>query len=207
MKSIQKIIEELGVAAHTLHRWEKDGWLGNDPVIKDPKNNNARLYDERQLERIYFLHHHISGKREKGIKKIRREDIESLLFEEFGGEVIEIEKNEIEMTTVLPSSMESLMELVANQNKKLAALEEMVRKQVSKELPDYTEQIQEVKNELKLSQEREEKKDQVIQEMNEKLNRAVDFILEMEEKEKTKETAAAVEEEPKKGLLKRIFGL
>ncbi|MDV7763975.1 MULTISPECIES: hypothetical protein [Peribacillus] len=129
-----------------------------------------------------------------------------MLFEEFGGEVIEIEKNEIEMTTVLPNSMESLMELVANQNKKLAALEEIIRKQVSKELPDYTEQIQEVKNELKLSQAREEKKDQVIQDMNEKLDRAVNFILEMEESEKKKQVAAAAEDEPKKSLWKRLFG-
>ncbi|MFY0803610.1 hypothetical protein [Peribacillus frigoritolerans] len=52
------------------------------------------------------------------IKRTDREEVEKLLFEEFGGEVIEIEKNEIEMTTVLPNSMESLMELVANQNKK-----------------------------------------------------------------------------------------
>ncbi|MFY0803609.1 hypothetical protein [Peribacillus frigoritolerans] len=85
-------------------------------------------------------------------------------------------------------------------------MEEIIRKQVSKELPDYTEQIQEVKNELKLSQAREEKKDQVIQDINEKLDRAVNFILEMEESEKKKQVGAAAEDEPKKSLWKRLFG-
>lgn len=169
MKYIQELTQELGIEAYVLHGWEKDGWLGDDPVIKDPNNNYSRLYSDYQLERIYFLHSLLKKQKEQGIKRTNKKQIESLLFENFGGEVVEIEKNEM---TVLPTSIESLIELITNQNRKLQDLEEMVRNQPKIELPepvDYTDQFQEVKNELKFSQEREEKLISLIEELQDKV--------------------------------------
>ncbi|MFJ7680439.1 MerR family transcriptional regulator [Peribacillus sp. NPDC097198] len=191
MKYIQEISRELGLKPYVLRRWEEYGWLGPDPVMKDPGNNNSRLYSDTQLERIYYINHKINEQKEKGIQRTDKQQMDRWLLDNFGGEVVEIEKQEIEFTQVLPGSMDSLIEVVVNQNKKLLDLESMVREQSKRPNPkDYTNDFEEMKQQLAFSQEREEKLIGLIEKLQEKVE-------ESEENRKKPE---------KKGFWSRLFG-
>lgn len=156
MKYIQEVSRELNVEPHVLRRWEENGWLGLDPVMKDPGNNNSRLYTDQQLERISFINNHINQQKKKGIKRTVKQEMDKLLFEEFGGEVIELESREIELTQVLPSSMELMTEEIVSLHKRVGELESVIRQQLERPVPkDYTSEFEEMKQQLSASKERE----------------------------------------------------
>ena len=154
---IGKIVKELNVKLHQLHKWEERGWLGFEPVLKDPDNNGQRMYSEEQVRRIKFIHAHIEDQRKRGIKRTDLAEVEAILLEEFGGEVTRIEKEEM---MILPSSIESIMEMMRLQNKKITELQATVERLGQKEIPqpkDHSSELDEIKKQLKHSEEREGK--------------------------------------------------
>jgi DNA-binding transcriptional MerR regulator len=175
MKGISRISKELNIETHLLREWEKRHWLGD--VLKDPEQNNQRVYDDEQVERIKFIWAIIQEQRKKGFKRTDIQEVEEKLLDKFGGMVKPIENN----ITVHPGSMDQVVELIQVQNKKISQLESTVSKQAN--LPDNSEALQEIKEELEASKKREKKQEQVIEDMNEKLQKAVNFIMEMEEKQ------------------------
>ena len=154
---IGKIVKELNVKSHQLHKWEERGWLGFEPVLKDPDNNGQRTYSEEQVRRIKFIHAHIEDQRKRGIKRTDLAEVEVILLEEFGGEVTRIEKEEM---MILPSSIESIMEMMRLQSKKITELQATVERLGQKEIPhpkDHSSELDEIKKQLKHSEEREGK--------------------------------------------------
>lgn len=190
---ISKISKELGLKTFQLHKWEERGWLGSEPVLKDPENNNQRVYSEHQAERIRFIHKTITEQRDKGIKRTDFKEMEELLLEKFGGEVT---KKEDETLEVLPASVEAFQQLLLNQSKEMAQLRDMVANLQNRELPapiDHSKEMDEIKSELAESKRREEEMKKNMDDMNEKLQKAVDYILD-------------TEKNTNKSFWKRIFG-
>lgn len=151
---IGKIVRELGIEAHQLREWEKRDWLGD--VLKDPEQNNQRVYTEEQIERIKLISKTIKEQREKGIKRTDFEEVEEKLLDHFGGEII---KRETEMI-IHPNSIEQMVEMIQLQQKMMMEMQQQIENLQNRELPtpiDHTEQFEEMKNQLKFSQEREEK--------------------------------------------------
>lgn len=154
---ISTVCKNLDVQTFQLHQWEKRGWLGSDPVLKDPENNNQRIYSEQQVERIEFIYQEIQNQKAKGIKRTDFTEMEAKLLEKFGGEVKSLEKHEI---SVLPASLEAFQQIMIQQNKEIAALRETVNELKQRELPelkDHSADLEKVKKELEESKEREEK--------------------------------------------------
>jgi DNA-binding transcriptional MerR regulator len=111
---ISKITRELDIKSFQLHKWEERGWLGTEPVLKDPDNNGQRIYSEQQVERIEFIDEVIKDRRERGIHRTDPKEMEKLLLDKFGGEVTRIESKEL---IVHPTTLESFQELLIQQNK------------------------------------------------------------------------------------------
>lgn len=151
---IGKIAKKLAIETHQLREWEKRDWLGD--VLKDPDNNYQRVYNDHQIKRIHLIHETIQKQREKGIKRTDLTEVEEKLFEKFGGEVI---KKESEMT-IHPGSMDKIIEMIRLQQKMMMEMQLQIENLQNKELPtpiDYSQHFEEMKNQLKFSQEREEK--------------------------------------------------
>lgn len=215
MKYIQEVSRQLGQKPYTLRRWEEYGWLGLDPVMKDPGNNNSRLYSDVQLERIYFIDHKIKEQKKKGIPRTDKQQMDKWLLDNFGGEVVEVESREIELTQVLPSSIESLIEAFANQNKKINDLEVMMRKQAERpvaELPipnDYTKDFEEMKSLLGASHERDGELLKVVEE----IPLPKDYTEHFEEMKRQNEDLRKQNEELKEEIVRgkereeKLFGL
>ena len=191
MIGISRISKELNIETHLLREWEKRHWLGE--VLKDPEQNNQRIYDDEQVERIKFIWSIIQEQRQKGLKRTDIQDVEEDLLNRFGGMVEPIENK----MTVHPGSVDEIVELIRMQNKKISHLESAVSKQGNL-LPDNSEALQEIKEELAASKQREEKQEQVIEDMNEKLQKAVNFIMDMEERQQN--------QPKKKSFWSKIFG-
>lgn len=153
---ISQLVKELKLKPHQLHKWEEREWLGFDPVLKDPDNNGQRVYNEHQIERIYFIHEVIEDQRKQGIHRTNFKEMEEKLLEKFGGEVKRMEN---EVVPVLPASIEAFQQLLVQQNKQINALTDMVQELQKKELPstNYTSDFEEMKKQLELSEEREDK--------------------------------------------------
>lgn len=165
--SISKLVKELKLKPHQLHKWEERGWLGFDPVLKDPDNNGQRVYNENQIERIYFIHEVMEEQKEQGIYRTNFKEMEEKLLEKFGGEIKHIE-NEVVM--VLPASIEAFQQLLIQQNKQINALTDMVQELQKKELlpsADHTSDFVEMKKQLELSGEREDKLLTLIEKLQE----------------------------------------
>lgn len=161
---IGRLTKQLNVEAHALREWEKRGWLGD--VLKDPDNNNQRVYTEEQVERIRLIHKTIQEQREKGIKRTDLEEVEEKLLDQFGGEVV---KRDSEVM-VHPNSMEQMLEMIAFQNKQILELQQMIQNQPKFNLPepiDHSEDLKEMKKQLKFSEEREEKLIGLIEKLQE----------------------------------------
>lgn len=212
---ISRVTRELGVKSHQLHKWEERGWLGTEPVLKDPDNNNQRVYSPEQIERIKFIHETIQEQRKKGVFRTDFKEMEEKLLDKFGGEVVTMEEKAIE---VLPASAEAFQELLIRQAKELATLRDMVEELQNRELPasmDHTEDIQAIKKQTEgmatkeqveelISQIREEKKtklelEQELTLIKSKLDIAVEYIQKQEE-------VASAKEVEKKSIWKRLFG-
>ena len=88
--AIGRVTKELSIKSHMLHKWEERGWLGFEPVLKDPDNNHQRVYSEEQLERIKYIQSVIDDQRERGIKRTDIDELEEKLLEQFGGEIVPI---------------------------------------------------------------------------------------------------------------------
>ena len=179
MVVISRISKMLNIETHLLREWEKRDWLGD--VLKDPEQNNQRIYDDEQVERIKFIWSIIQEQRKKGLKRTDIKEVDSKLLDEFGGMVEPIKNN----ITVHPGSMEQIIELIQMQNKKISHLESVVSEQQNL-IPNNSKELQEIKDQLVESKTREEKQKQTIEDMNEKLQKAVDFIIETEEKQNKK---------------------
>lgn len=154
---ISTVCKNLDVQTFQLHQWEKRGWLGSELVIKDPENNNQRIYTEQQVERIEFIYQEIQDQKAKGIKRTDFAEMESKLLEKFGGEVKSLEKHEI---SVLPASLETFQQIMIQQNKEIVALRDTVNELKQRQLPepkDYSADLEKMKRELEESKEREEK--------------------------------------------------
>lgn len=154
---ISKISRELEIKSFQLHKWEERGWLGTEPVFKDPDNNGQRTYSKQQVERIEFIDEVIKDQRKREIHRTDPKEMEKLLLEKFGGEVTRIESKEL---IVLPTTLESFQELLTQQNKEMNAMREMVDELVKGqlELKNYIEgslpgrlQLEEHDRELLLS--------------------------------------------------------
>lgn len=196
-KGIGQISREIGVKSFQLHKWEERGWLGSQPILKDPNNNNQRVYSEEQVKRIEFIQETIQKQRKKGIKRTDFHEMEQLLLEKFGGEVTVRQEETVEM---LPASLESFQQHITNQSKEIARLRDVVTKLEQRELPqpvDHTEEMQRIMGELEESKAREEKRQQTVDEMNERLQKALELIASMEEKQQN--------EKPKTGFFRRLF--
>ena len=176
---ISRVTKELNLEAHQLREWEKRDWLGD--VLKDPDNNNQRVYTQEQVERIEFIRDAIAEQREKGFKRTDLQQIEAKLLDRFGGEIKKIDTE----IMVHPNSMEQIVELIQLQNKKIMELQEIIIQQQQRELPepvDHSETLSQVQNELKFSAEREEK----LLSLVEKLQDDVEKLKEMPPKSRWK---------------------
>ena len=154
---INKITKELEIKSFQLHKWEERGWLGTEPVLKDPDNNGQRIYSKQQVEHIEFINETIKDQKKRGIHRTDPKEMEKLLLEKFGGEVTRMESEEL---VVLPTTIESFQGLLFQQNKDINALREMVDELVKgqAELKSYIEkslpgrvQLEEHDRELLLS--------------------------------------------------------
>ena len=174
MLSIGRVTKDLGLKPYQLHKWEERGWLGSDPVLKDPDNNNQRIYTEEQVERIRFIQKVIQEEQDKGIKRMDNSYMQQRLLDEFGGEIT---KKEDELM-VFPSSFEAFQNLMVQQNKEILALSEMVKELQTRALPaepkDYTSALEEVQVQLKHSQEREDKLLSVIEKLQDDIEELLD---------------------------------
>lgn len=128
---INKITKELEIKSFQLHKWEERGWLGTEPVLKDPDNNNQRMYNKQQVERIEFIDEVTKDQRKKGIHRTDPKEMEMLLLEKFGGEVTRIENKEL---IVLPTTFESFQESLIKQNKEMNAMREIIEELVQGQL-------------------------------------------------------------------------
>lgn len=177
---IGRVVKELGVKPHALHTWENRGWLGYEPVLKDPENNNQRVYSEAQLERIRFIHALIEDQRGRGIKRTDIAEVEQALLEKYGGEITKIP----EEATLLPSTVDEFHHLLLQNNKMLADMADQLKKrdeQMVEMMAQHEKEKAELQNEMKL--------------FKEKLDVAVDYIQKQEAKE-----------QEKKGLWRKLFG-
>lgn len=159
---ISRLVKELPLEAHQLREWEKRGWLGE--VVKDPRQNQQRVYTEEQVERIQLIADTIQAQREKGIKRTDLAEVEAKLLERFGGEVKRIDTDLV----VPPQSLNQIVELLIGQNQKINELQQLMHQQPKQQLPDpvdHTEVLAEMKNELKKSQEREEQLLAIVQQL------------------------------------------
>lgn len=159
---IGKISKELGIETHQLREWEKREWLGD--VLKDPDSNNQRVYTEEQVERIHLINETIKNQRKKGIKRTDFGEVEEKLLDRFGGEVI---KRETEMM-IHPNSMDQIVRIIELQNKKIMELTEIIENQAKFNLTepaDYSKDLEEMKKELKFSEQREEKLIRLIEKL------------------------------------------
>jgi DNA-binding transcriptional MerR regulator len=192
---ISKITKDLNIKPHQLHKWEERGWLGYQPVLKDPGHNGQRVYSEEQLQRIHVIYDNIEDQRKRGMKRTNLTEVEAVLLEKFGGEVTRIEKEEV---MVLPSSIETLMELMRNQNKKIAELQETVERleQNKLELKDHTPALDEMKKKLENSEEREEKLLLLIGQLKE----------DIEDMKKQQSPSVLTDKEEKQSLWQRLRG-
>jgi DNA-binding transcriptional MerR regulator len=154
---INKITKELEIKSFQLHKWEERGWLGTEPVLKDPDNNGQRIYSKQQVEHIEFINEVIKDQKKRGIHRTDPKEMEKLLLEKFGGEVTRMESEEL---VVLPTTIESFQGLLIQQNKDMNALREMVDELIKGqlELKSYIEkslpgrvQLEEHDRELLLS--------------------------------------------------------
>lgn len=190
MKGISRVSKELNIETHLLRDWEKRNWLGD--VLKDPEQNNQRVYDDEQVERIKFIWSVIQDQRQKGFKRTDIQEVEEKLLDKFGGMVKPYENN----ITIRPGSIDQIVELIQMQNNKIAHLESVIADQKNLS-PDHTNELQEIQKELHASKKREEKQAQTVDEMNEKLQKAVDVILKLEDNQ---------EKQKKKSFWSKIFG-
>ncbi|MFK8796021.1 MerR family transcriptional regulator [Planococcus plakortidis] len=159
---ISRLVKELPLEAHQLREWEKRGWLGE--VVKDPRQNQQRVYTEEQVERIQLIADTIQAQREKGIKRTDLAEVEAKLLERFGGEVKRIDTDLV----VAPQSLNQIVELLMGQNQKINELQQLMHQQPKQQLPDpvdHTEVLADMKNELKKSQEREEQLLAIVQQL------------------------------------------
>ena len=154
---INKITKKLQIKSFQLHKWEERGWLGTELVLKDPDNNNQRVYSKQQVERIEFIDEVIKNQREQGIHRTDPKEMEKLILEKFGGEVTRMEREEL---VVLPTTIETFQGLLIQQGNEMNALREMVDELVKGqlELKSYIEgslpgrvQLEEHDRELLLS--------------------------------------------------------
>lgn len=197
--SIGKITKELGVKPFQLHKWEERGWLGTDPILKDPDNNNQRVYNEEQVGRIRFIQHEIQAQREQGIQRTDFKIMEEKLLDEFGGEVMQLEQQEM---AVLPATIESFHQLLIQQNKEIHDLREMLAKrEFSSTEKEHLDQIKKEMT-MDLTEVMQDRMQGIVEE-------AVRITLVKEkkamEKEITDKIVATKELEKKKGFWKRIF--
>ena len=164
---ISRLVKELHLEAHQLREWEKRGWLGE--VVKDPQQNQQRVYTEEQVERIQLIVDTIQTQREKGIKRTDLAEVEAKLLERFGGEVKRIDTDLV----VPPQSLNQIVELLIGQNQKINELQQLMHQQPKQQLPDpvdHTEVLADMKNELKKSQEREEQLLAIVQQLQSDLD-------------------------------------
>ena len=164
---ISRLVKELPLEAHQLREWEKRGWLGE--VVKDPRQNQQRVYTEEQVERIQLIADTIQAQREKGIKRTDLAEVEAKLLERFGGEVKRIDTDLV----VAPQSLNQIVELLMGQNQKINELQQFMHQQPKQQLPDpvdHTEVLADMKNELKKSQEREEQLLAIVQQLQSDLD-------------------------------------
>lgn len=164
---ISRLVKELPLEAHQLREWEKRGWLGE--VVKDPQQNQQRVYTEEQVERIQLIADTIQAQREKGIKRTDLAEVEAKLLERFGGEVKRIDPDLV----VPPQSLNQIVELLMRQNQKINELQQLMHQQPKNQLPapvDHTEVLTDLKNELKKSQEREEQLLAIVQQLQSNLD-------------------------------------
>ncbi len=120
---INKITKELEVKSFQLHKWEERGWLGTEPVLKDPDNNGQRVYSKQQVEHVEFINEVIKDQKKRGIHRTDPKEMEKLLLDKFGGEVTRMESEEL---VVLPTTIEFFQGLLIQQNNDINALREMV---------------------------------------------------------------------------------
>lgn len=177
---IGKITKELAIEAHQLREWEKREWLGD--VLKDPDHNNQRVYNDHQIQRIHLINETIQKQREKGFKRTDFTEVEKKLFEKFGGEVTK--RRDLEMV-VHPGSMDKIIDMIVLQQKMMMEMQQQIENLQNKELPtpiDHSQHFEEMKNQLKFSQEREEKLIQLI----EKLQNDIEELKKMPSKSRWK---------------------
>lgn len=182
---IGRVTKELGIKPHMLHKWEERGWLGYEPVLKDPEANNQRVYSKEQLERIRFIHGLIEDQRERGNKRTDFSEVEKALLETFGGELIPVK----EETSLLPSTVDEFHHLMLQNNKMLGEMMDEHRKAqeaMSKKLDDVLLRFEETESE-------KEKLENELRLLKDKLDIAVDYIQKQEQEEK-------------KGFWKKLFG-
>lgn len=122
MKPISQVVKELKIKPHALHLWESRGWLGDEPVLKDPSRNNQRVYNEEQLERIAFIAEEIGQQKREGFARTDIVRMEEKLLDKFGG-LVKVEKEEVELS-MMPSTAEQWLRELQLQTKEVASTSE-----------------------------------------------------------------------------------
>ena len=148
--SISTLVKNLDIESFQLREWEKRGWLGD--VMKDPKQNNQRVYTEEQINKIELINNVIKKQREKGLKRTDFVEVEKAILEEFGGEVVKM-NNEL---VIHSNSVEALSKMILLQNRMIIELQEKVEKNNKLEL---------IQTDLEERSKREEKLLQLVEEL------------------------------------------
>ena len=143
-------MKNIDVEAFQLREWEKRGWLGD--VMKDPAQNNQRVYTEEQIERIELINDVIKKQRERGLKRTDFSEVEAELLEKFGGQVTKM-NNEV---MIHSNAVEELSKMLMMQNKIIIELQEKIEKNSQLEL---------IEQDLKERREREKELLQLVEEL------------------------------------------
>lgn len=191
---INKVVKELDLKPYQLHTWEKNGWLGTEPVLKDSSNNNQRIYTVEQVERIEYIKKIMDEQKEQGIKRTNIQEMNEKLLEKFGGEIIEIERNEL---SDMPASFEEFKQIMITQNKQMSDIKDIVKQLAQVEHKDHSEDFQHLKDELFYSRQREEKLMQTIEKSHE--------LIESLQKQ-VQDLSKELKEERKKNIIQKLFG-
>lgn len=192
MKYINEVTRELDIEPHTLRNWEDKGYLG----IVERDFIHGRMYEKEQLEKIKTIQNVVLKQREKGSKRTDFKEVERVLLEKFGGEVIE----RPQIIPATPEAFTSMLLKMEMQEKQIQELYQLTLDlaNITKELPEAIapaltkDQAEALLVHLEKQEKGKNEMEKEIQLLKEKLDLAVDFI-------------QAREKPEKKSFWKRIF--
>lgn len=184
MKPISQIVKELKIKPHQLHLWEQRGWLGIDPVLKDPQRNNQRVYNAEQIKRIDFIVVELEQQKKEGFTRTDMRRMEEKLLDAFGG-LSKLPREELSIA-MLPSTADEWLQFFQMQTKGMVEVQEIVN-EVLQEQAATRQYVTEIESrlleEIKLLRKEKAEKEAENELFKAKLDRAIEYIQKQEELE------------------------